>query len=196
MNQLKFKNRIEFRNWLIENALSDAGIWIIFNKQKNSDTIKSSEALEEALCFGWIDGQVQSVDDKIYLKYFKQRLKNSNWSEKNKKLVSELETKGLMTEYGRIKIENAKKNGNWNSKGNSNLTDEQLRTFNNMLKPFNNAYANFIKMPNSARKGYASSYYFGTKTEEGKQKRFNTIVKRLDLNLNPMESMKKIKNID
>jgi len=60
-----------------------------------------------------------------------------------------------------------------------------------MLKPYEIAYANYIKMSRSACRAYAASYFFGAKTEDGKQKRFHTIIERLNLNLNPMESMKK-----
>jgi uncharacterized protein YdeI (YjbR/CyaY-like superfamily) len=84
MNEKKFKNREEFRKWLTENALSDNGIWLVFDKQKKSTTLSAVEALEEALCFGWIDGQMESIDEKHYKKYFKQRRRDSNWSEKIK----------------------------------------------------------------------------------------------------------------
>lgn len=191
MNRLLFKNRSEFREWLTKNALSDEGVWLVFGKKNEPETLKASEALEEALCFGWIDGQMQSVDEKSYLKYFKQRSKTSNWSETNKKLVEQLESKGLMTDFGRAKIEAAKQNGHWNPPKPEPLTDEQLQQFDDMLKPHEGAHTNFNKMPRSARKAYASSYFFGAKTETGKQKRFSAIVERLNLNLNPMESMKK-----
>lgn len=190
MNQMVFRNRQELRQWLKDNALSDQGIWIVFNKQKNADTLKASEALEEALCFGLIDGQIKSIDDNTYMKYFKQRNKNSRWSEKNKKLVAELERKGLMTDFGRAKIEYAKQHGHWDQPELKALTDEQRQQFEAMLQPFAEAYANFMKMSPSARKTYMASYFFGAKTEAGKQKRFDTIVERLRLNLNPMESMK------
>jgi uncharacterized protein YdeI (YjbR/CyaY-like superfamily) len=180
--------------WLIKNALSEEGIWLIFSKNGNPETLKASEALEEALCLGWIDGQMQSVDENSYLKYFKQRSKTSNWSEKNKNLVEKLESQGLMTDFGRAKIEIAKHNGRWNPEKPEPLTDEQLQQFEDMLKSYESAYTNYIKMPRSARGAYAASYLLGAKTEEGKQKRFNTIIKRLELNLNPMESMKKAKN--
>lgn len=84
-----------------------------FSKQKSAETLKAGEALEEALCFGWIDGQIKSIDENTYMKYFKQRNKNNNWSEKNKKLVEALEKKGLMTDFGRAKVEYAKQHGLW-----------------------------------------------------------------------------------
>ena len=70
--------------------------------------MKADEALEEALCFGWIDGQMKSMNETSYRKYFSLRRDNSKWSEKNKKLVEQLEKQGIMTDYGRKKIEEAK----------------------------------------------------------------------------------------
>ena len=191
MKQILFKNRLEFRDWLTENALSDEGVWLIFGKNGNPETLKASEALEEALCFGWIDGQMQSVDENSYLKYFKQRSKTSNWSDKNKNLVEKLESQGIMTEFGRAKIEIAKQNGQWDSAKSEPITDEHLQQFEDMLKFHETAHDNFVKMSRSARKAYTASYFLGAKTEEGRQKKLNTIIERLNLNLNPMESMRK-----
>ncbi|MCL2462402.1 MAG: hypothetical protein FWF44_07025, partial [Defluviitaleaceae bacterium] len=98
MDQLTFRTRAEFREWLFENALSGEGVWLVFDKGKPPATIKAGEALEEALCFGWIDGQMRSVDERTYLKYFKRRANGSAWSEKNKKLAGELEASGSMTD--------------------------------------------------------------------------------------------------
>ncbi|WP_410770253.1 YdeI/OmpD-associated family protein [Fontibacillus sp. BL9] len=191
MNRILFSNRSEFREWLTNHALSDEGVWLVFGKKDKPVTLKASEALEEALCFGWIDGQMQSMDETTYLKYFKQRGKTSNWSDKNRNLVEKLESQGLMTDLGREKIKIAKQNGRWNPPKSEPLTEEQIQQFEDMLKPHENAYANFIKMSLSARKAYTASYFFGAKTEAGKLKRFNIIIERLILNLNPMESMNK-----
>jgi uncharacterized protein YdeI (YjbR/CyaY-like superfamily) len=192
MNTIRFANRNDFRAWLSEHALYDDGIWLVFDKRKNADAIKSSEALEEALCFGWIDGQLFSIDENTYRKYFKQRGKNSVWSEKNKKLAEKLEADGLMTDFGRIKIELARQSGQWDAKRErGNLSEEQIRGFEDLLRPHETAYANFTKMPASSRRSYMTSYFFGTKTDAGKANRFLTIVERLNHNLNPMESLAK-----
>ncbi len=191
MNRILFKDRAEFRKWLTTNALSDEGVWLVFGKNGSVDTIKASEALEEALCFGWIDGQIKSADNNTYIKYFKQRNGVSNWSEKNKSLAKKLEAQGLMTDFGRSKINIARQNGRWTSAKPGPLTEEQLQLFDDMLKAHAIAYANFAKMAPSMRKTYAASYFLGAKTDEGKQKRFATIIERLKLNLNPMESIKK-----
>ena len=79
---LEFADREAFRTWLSEHCLSDEGVWLLFGKAGGPKTIKAAEALEEALCFGWIDGQMKSIDDKSYIKYFSQRRKNSKWSQK------------------------------------------------------------------------------------------------------------------
>ena len=191
MTQKTFKNRSEFRQWLTKNALSPEGLWLVFGKNGKLETLKASEALEEALCFGWIDGQMQGVDDTSYLKYFKQRRDKSNWSLRNKTLVAKLETQNLMTDFGRAKIDIAKQNGSWTPPPPQTLTDDQIQQFEELLKPHELAHENFMKMSPSARKTYTASYYFGAKTQVGKLKKFNTIVERLILNMNPMESMKK-----
>lgn len=106
---MEFADKEEFRKWLNGHCLSDDGIWLLFGKAGGPKTIKAGEALEEALCFGWIDGQMQRIDDKTYKKYFSMRRDNSKWSEKNKALTRKLEEQGLMTDFGRKKIEEAKK---------------------------------------------------------------------------------------
>lgn len=79
---MKFASRKEFREWLYEHCLSNEGIWLLFGKAGGPKTIKAGEALEEALCFGWIDGQMEKIDDKTYKKYFSLRRENSNGQRK------------------------------------------------------------------------------------------------------------------
>lgn len=188
-SEILFSSRSDFRAWLCENAQTNGGVWLVFGKSKAVVTLTANDALEEALCFGWIDGQIQSVDNDTYIKYFKQRSDASKWSEKNKSLVQKLESQGLMAEFGRAKVEIAKQNGNWDSPKNDPMTGEQVRDFEALLKSHTAAWENYEQMPRSARKTYAASYIYA-KTEDGKQKRLDTIIERLKLNLNPMESMK------
>ena len=112
-NLLTFSNRKAFRIWLEKNCSSEEGVWLLFGKKGGPDTLTATEALEEALCFGWIDGQMKKIDEVSYKKYFALRRPNSKWSEKNKSLVKELEKKGMLTESGIKKIEEAKKSGQW-----------------------------------------------------------------------------------
>ena len=125
-NILKFASREEFRSWLSEHCTTSAGIWLLFGKAGGPKTIKAGEALEEALCFGWIDGQMQSIDAQTYKKYFSMRRDKSKWSEKNKALAISLEKQGLMTDFGRAKIEEARKNGQWDAPKPAAVTQEQI----------------------------------------------------------------------
>lgn len=134
---LEFACRNDFRNWLRENCLSDAGVWSLFGKPGGPQTVKADEALEEALCFGWIDGQMKSMNETSYRKYFSLRRDNSKWSEKNKKLVEQLEKQGIMTDYGRKKIEEAKKNGQWNAPKAPAITEEEIASVVLCWKPMN-----------------------------------------------------------
>jgi uncharacterized protein YdeI (YjbR/CyaY-like superfamily) len=195
MNLIVLSDRLAFREWLAEHALSDEGVWVQFEKQAKAGMLKAGEALEEALCFGWIDGQMQRIDELKYRKYFKQRGNTSHWSDKNKRLVEKLESEGRMTDFGRAKVNQAKHNGSWAAPKAEPLTEEQLQQFADRVKPHEDAYSHYITMTPSARKAYAASYWIGAKTEAGKEKRFAAIVERLKLNLNPMESMKK-KDVD
>ena len=182
---LKFADRAEFRNWLNIYCSSNYGVWILFSKSKELTTITAEEALEEALCFGWIDGQMQSIDDKVYKKYFSMRRVKSKWSEKNKALVKSLEDRGLMTDFGRKKIEEAKQNGQWNAPKPAAVTEEQIACLSEILKDYEPAYTNFQAMPLSVKKTYAKAY-LDAKTDAGREKRIAWMVDRLNRNLKPM----------
>ena len=185
MEPLLFKTRADFRNWLIQNGASSDGIWLVFGKKASVQTLKASEALEEALCFGWIDGQMQSIDEASYLKYFAQRRKGSKWSDKNKEIVKKLESAGLMTDYGRAKVEEAKKNGMWNAPKSEPVSDAQIELLTEKLKAYEPAFSNFMAMSPSVKKSY-TGMYFDAKSDEAKQRRFEKIVSRLNQNLKPM----------
>lgn len=121
-----FSSREHFREWLSEHCLSDAGVWLLFGKAGGPKTLKADEALEEALCYGWIDGQMQRIDERSYGKYFSPRRGNSKWSEKNKALAARLEQQGRMTDHGRRKIAEARKNGQWDAPKAPPVSEEQI----------------------------------------------------------------------
>lgn len=182
---LEFADRAEFRKWLSGNCLSSAGVWLLFGKAGGPKTIKAGEALEEALCFGWIDGQMQRIDDKTYRKYFSLRRENSKWSEKNKTLAQKLEKQGLMTELGRKKIEEARKNGQWDAPAPAAVTAEQIACLSALLEGYEPAFTNFQAMSLSVKKTYTRAY-FDAKTDAGREKRIAWMVDRLNKNLKPM----------
>lgn len=184
-DSMEFSNREQFREWLRDHAQSNDGVWLLFGKAGGPKTIKAGEALEEALCFGWIDGQMKSIDDKMYKKYFSMRREKSKWSEKNKKLVKSLEERGLMTDLGREKIEEAKKNGQWDAPKPAAVTEEQIAGLSALLEEYEQAHANFEGMSLSVKKTYTQAY-LDAKTDAGREKRIAWMVDRLNQNLKPM----------
>ena len=183
---LHFETRDAFRDWLKNNSVTSDGVWLLFGKTKELVTVKAGEALEEALCFGWIDGLMKRIDDKSYMKYFSARRSNSKRSEKNKALAESLEKCGLMTDLGREKIEEAKKNGQWDSSGGKTVvTEEQIEYVADLLKDNELAYANFLKMSPSVKRTYTRAY-LDAKTDAGRTKRLAWMTERLEKNLKPM----------
>ncbi len=182
---LRFTSQDEFKNWLEINAASSGGVWLLFGKPGGPVTLKADEALETALCYGWIDGQMKRLDDTAYIKYFSERRPNSKWSDKNKKIVKQLEEQGLMTEFGRTKIEEAKKNGQWDKPKAPPVTDEQTAVLADLLKGHEPAYTNFQSMSASVQKTYTRAY-FDAKTEAGRTSRMAWMIERLNKNLKPM----------
>jgi len=180
-----FTDREEFREWLYKNHNSSQGIWLVFGKGGKLKTLKPDEALEEALCFGWIDGQLNSIDDAKYLKKFTPRRKASKWSEKNKAIAYRLIENGKMTEYGLIAIEQAKSNGTWDVPKEAPFSDDQIEVLTGALQGAEPALTNFMKMPPSVRRTY-TAMYLDAKKEETRIKRLQRIIERLNENKKPM----------
>ena len=185
VSELLFEEREDFRAWLEVNAESSEGVWLTFGKKKAIVTLSASEALEEALCFGWIDGQMQSIDDTKYLKYFAKRRTKSVWSDKNKKIIETLRSRGVTTALGERAVETAKQNGTWDVPKADAITDEQIAKFAEKLVGVKPAYENFCNMPPSVRRTYTMRF-LSFKTEEARQRDFLKIIDRLNNNLKPM----------
>ncbi|WP_367392887.1 YdeI family protein [Lewinella sp. LCG006] len=114
MNSYCPENKADWRNWLEENHVTEDSIWLIFYKTTSpSYNLSWSDAVDEALCFGWIDSTKKSIDDEKYIQYFCKRKPQSNWSKVNKEKVKNLMEQGLMEEAGSRSIKIAKENGSW-----------------------------------------------------------------------------------
>ena len=108
------KNRQEWRDWLHKNHDMKQSVWLIYYKKKsNISTIIYSEAVDEALCFGWIDSKVKPLDEEKFMQFFSRRKAKSVWSKINKEKIERLINEGLMTRAGYHIIEIAKQNGSW-----------------------------------------------------------------------------------
>jgi uncharacterized protein YdeI (YjbR/CyaY-like superfamily) len=184
-DRMLFPSRAEFRAWLVRNHATNNGIWMNFGKAGKLKTIRPGDALEEALCFGWIDGQIKSVDESSYLTRYTPRRKGSKWSEKNRGLAAKLTEQGKMTEHGLAAIAQAKKNGTWDVPKGEPITHEQTDALVQALATFEPALSNFQKMSPSVRRAY-TAHYLSAKGEETRTQRLEQIVARLNENKKPM----------
>jgi uncharacterized protein YdeI (YjbR/CyaY-like superfamily) len=183
--ELIFASREDFRLWLQANTETSGGVWLVFSKTKSIITLSANDALEEALCFGWIDGQMKSVDETKYIKYFARRREKSVWSDKNKKIVETLRAKKMMTALGEKAVEAAVKNGEWNAAKQNVISGEQVEAFAKKLIGKSPACENFKQMPPSVQRTYTKRY-LSFKSEESREKDFEKIIDRLNNNLKPM----------
>jgi uncharacterized protein YdeI (YjbR/CyaY-like superfamily) len=103
-----------WRDWLEENHEALPGVWLKFAKKgAPRPTVSYPEAIEEALCFGWIDGQVRRYDELFYLQRFTPRRPRSKWSQINREKATRLIAAGRMRPSGLAQIESAKRDGRW-----------------------------------------------------------------------------------
>jgi uncharacterized protein YdeI (YjbR/CyaY-like superfamily) len=129
---LSFKTPAAFRRWLARNKDRTEGIWLrSFKKDSGEKTISYSEALDEALCYGWIDGQRRSHDAVSYVTKFTPRRSRSMWSKINTAHAERLIQAGRMTAAGLKQVEAAKADGRWqaayDSPRNATVPDDFLR---------------------------------------------------------------------
>lgn len=107
-------NAIAFRNWLENNHKIKPAVWLIFYKKSSKNhNLTWSEAVDEALCFGWIDSKKKTIDEESYMQYYCKRKPTSTWSKINKNKIEKLIDNGHMTDSGMEVISMAKENGSW-----------------------------------------------------------------------------------
>ena len=153
-----FTDAAAFREWLEHHHDSTPeGIWIKFAKKGTGvASLDYAGALDEALCFGWIDGQSKRIDDVYYLQGFTPRRARSPWSKRNRAKVEELIAKGLMRRAGRAEIDRAKADGRWDRAYDSPKSAEVPQDFLDALAK-NTAAAEFFTTLNSQNR-YAVCY--------------------------------------
>ncbi|ODS73884.1 MAG: hypothetical protein ABS46_19805 [Cytophagaceae bacterium SCN 52-12] len=107
-------SREEWRKWLAENHQSKEAVWLVyFRASTKVASITWSEAVDEALCFGWIDSTRKTIDEERFMQYFCRRKPGSTWSKINKEKIAGLIQNNLMTKAGFDAIETARQNGTW-----------------------------------------------------------------------------------
>lgn len=168
----------EWRDWLHENHLTKQSIWLIQYK-KNSDkpTLSWSDAVDEALCFGWIDSTKKSRDEESYIQFYTRRKPTSVWSKVNKEKIHQLDKAGLIMPAGYKCIEIAKQNGNWTILD----TVEELIIPDDLEVAFSINLGSkefFLSLSKSAKKMILYRLVMA-KREETRQKRIDEIIENL-----------------
>lgn len=181
-NAVAFENRHAWRKWLSENHDKEKSIWIkIHKKQSLIPSVSYDEAVDEALCFAWVDSSIKGGNEAYYYQFFARRNPKSNWSRVNKAKVEKLLADGLMTEAGMKVINFAKENGYWTALDDVenliNPADLQIALENN---PTAKNY--FEAFPRSVKRGILE-WLLNAKQEETRKKRITEIVTLAEKNI-------------
>ncbi len=170
INTFHAKTRTEWRKWLEKHHQSDTSVWlIIYKKASDIPSVYYPEAVDEALCFGWIDSKPNKRDEESYYQFFAKRNPKSNWSKINKEKAAKLIKQGLMHKSGLSMIEIAKSNGTWTA-----LDEVEKTTIpDDLQKLFNKnkaAFDNWEKFSRSSKRGILE-WILNAKKPETRQKR-------------------------
>lgn len=182
---LYFKNKNEWRKWLEENHKKFNEVWLIhYKKPTSKKSVNHFDAVEEALCFGWIDSKLKKIDDEKFILKYSPRKQKSFWSKINKEKAEELIAMGKMTQAGIEKIKEAKKHGHWDT-AYTNLKKERLPSDLKIALMKNKiAWNNFQNFANSYRNMYIG-WVNNSKTEVTRKRRIDEVVNRAANNKKP-----------
>lgn len=183
--ELLVVDRSDWRKWLSRNHATMKVVWLVyFKKHTGNPGIPYEDSVEEALCFGWIDSLVKRVDDEKYIRKFSPRKTGSTWSETNKKRAEKMIAEGKMTEAGMVKVEEAKKSGEWFRKTPSKKELVVPPFIQEALNGNQKAKENFNRLAPTYKR-----HYIGWITSA---KREETRVRRLEESLELLEQNKKL----
>jgi len=182
---LFFKNRTQWRKWLEQNHdKASEALVIHYRKDSGKKGLNHFEAVEEALCFGWIDSILRRLDNERFVLKYTPRKANSVWSKVNKDKAEQLIKAGLMTPAGMAKIEEAKKNGNWDNAYTSLIKETLPTDLKQALMRNKKAWYNFQKFATTYRNMY-TGWLDSAKTDATRQKRIAEIIYRSERNIKP-----------
>jgi uncharacterized protein YdeI (YjbR/CyaY-like superfamily) len=179
-------SKAEWRQWLEENHLSKPSIWLVYYKKKSGvPSLTWSEAVDEALCFGWIDSTMRPHGEDTFMQFFSKRKTNSVWSKVNKAKIQRLIEEGLMMEKGFEAIEAAKANGSWTILDEAEELVIPLDLENAFeTKPGSKDF--FLSLSKSVRKAILQ-WLVLAKQQETRQRRINEIAELAGQGLKPKQ---------
>ncbi|TAF73061.1 MAG: hypothetical protein EAZ53_13945 [Bacteroidetes bacterium] len=179
-----------WRKWLEINHKAEQSVWlIIYKKESGVPSVYYPEAVDEALCFGWIDSKPNKRDDESFYQFFSKRNPKSNWSKVNKAKIEKLMTQNKIMPAGMKMIELAKKTGTWNA-----LDEVEAYIIPTDLKQLldqnTEAKMHFDKFPASTKKGILE-WILNAKTIETRNKRIVEIVSLASQNIRANQYVRK-----
>ena len=179
MKQLLCKTVEEWQEWLKRNHRHTDEIWLVFLKDRAAgQTLDYGSALDEALCFGWIDSLIKKIDDTKCARKFTPRHEVSKWSPSNKKRVERLIKAGRMMKAGLAVVKAAKANGCWDKPDRPPVVTEVPPEFQSALKQNPKALAIFNLLPPSHRRQY-TMWIANAKRQETRERRIKEAIKLL-----------------
>ncbi|MCK5181281.1 MAG: YdeI/OmpD-associated family protein [Dehalococcoidia bacterium] len=182
VNQLHFGNREDWRKWLKVNHNKVKVLWLVFYKKHTGKAnISYNDAVEEALCYGWIDSIIKEIDEDKYARKFTPRNDHSRWSELNKERAGNMIKQGKMTAVGLSKINAAKKNGQWNRAVSIPKTVELPNSLKSALQKNKKAWGNFKNLAPSYQRNFIM-WVSSAKRQETKDKRLIEAIGLLERN--------------
>ncbi len=169
------KTQKEWRKWLEKNHQSEKSVWlIIYHKKSDKPSIYYDEAVEQALCFGWIDSIAHKRDEESKYQFFAVRKPKSNWSKLNRERAEKMIAENLMTSRGQEMIKLAKKTGTWEA-----LVDVQNsvipKDLQNLFDKNKTAFKNFQAFPPSSKR-IILEWILNAKKKETREKRLEQTV--------------------
>ena len=164
-------DRAAWHAWLEEHSATEQEVWLIYYKKgSGKPRISYEDAVEEALCFGWIDSLVQRLDEEKYAQKFTPRKRTSKWSELNKRRVVKLIKEGRMTEAGMAKIDFDINEVDISESAHKKPEPELSPSIQKMLMEDEIGWQNFIKLAPSHRRNYIG-WIMDAKKEETQMRR-------------------------
>ncbi len=191
---IMFHSADDLREWFRKNHMSTPGLWIRFQYEPAEGNLTQEEALRIALCFGWVDDRIKRIDKIHYRKKFIPRREGSPWSDEHKTIVRDLNEKGLMEKAGQDVVAQAKLDGSWNSSSNSPISDAMLEQFTAVLRPYEPAFTNFLRLPPASQRTYAINYCTA-KRADTRARRLAAIVEKLSADAVPRNASQKRKKV-
>ena len=175
----------EWHAWLERNHEQKSGVWLVIQKKgADGPGIEYEEAVDKAVCFGWIDGKMHSVDEKTYVLRFTRRRQGSIWSRSNRERAERSMREGRMSPAGLAEVEKARANGRWDGAYTSREKPAVPPDLGEALKHDPAAWANFTTFSNSHQTAYIQ-WVLGAKRRETRQRRIAEVVSRSLRNKRP-----------